>query len=55
MAELKTKVTDQSIEEFMESVDPKRKQEANELLLMMKAVTGEVQKIWKDVVGFGTY
>ena len=29
MAELKTKVTDQSIEEFMELVDPKRKQEAN--------------------------
>ena len=55
MAELKTKVTDQSIEEFMVLVDPKRKEEANELLVMMKSVTGEVPKIWKDVVGFGTY
>ena len=55
MAKLKTKVLEQTIEEYMELVEPKRKEEAEELLQIMKTITGEKPRIWKDVVGFGTF
>ena len=55
MAELKTKILDQTIEEYLGLIDPKRKEEAKELLQIMKTITREKPRIWKDVVGFGTY
>lgn len=57
MAELKTKPSRQSVSAFLKSVDnEQRRKDSQELLKMMKQVTGKAPKMWGDsIVGFGTY
>ncbi|QCK16795.1 DUF1801 domain-containing protein [Mangrovivirga cuniculi] len=57
MAELKTKPTNQSIEEFIDSIDHnKRKEDSKVLLEIMKEQTGLEPKIWgENIIGFGEY
>lgn len=57
MAELKTKPTDASVEEFLNRVEPPTKrQDAFTILDLMKEVTGEEAQMWgASIVGFGRY
>ena len=57
MAEIKTKPTKQSVSVFLRSVENgQRRKDSQELLIMMKAITGKVPRMWWDsIVGFGTY
>ena len=57
MADIKTKPTKQSVSVFPRSVEnEQRRKDSQELLIMMKAVTGKVPRMWGDsIVGFGTY
>ncbi len=55
MAENKTQKTDSSVEGFINSVDHEGKRnDAFEILEMVKTVTGETPKMWgKAIIGFG--
>ena len=55
MAELKTKPSDTSVEEFLQSVPDERKREDSRVLLeMMQAATGAAPRLWgSSTVGFG--
>lgn len=55
--ELKTSPNDESVEQFLASVeDGRRKTECMELLELMKEITGEQPKMWgTGIVGFGSY
>jgi len=57
MAELKTKLNDNSVEDFLNTVeDEQKRKDSFELLKMMGEISGEPAKMWgKDIVGFGTY
>ena len=57
MAELKTKVTDASVEDFLNSVgDETKRKDGFVLLKMFTKVTGEKAKMWgPSIVGFGKY
>jgi hypothetical protein len=57
MAELKTKQNRASVSAFLKSVEnDQRRKDSQELLAMMKAVTGKAPKMWGDsIVGFGAY
>ena len=57
MAELKTKLNDGSVEDFLNTVEDKQKRaDSFALLKMMGEISGEPAKMWgKDIVGFGTY
>ena len=57
MAELKTKLNDKSVEDFLNTVeDEQKRKDSFELLKMMGEISGEPAKMWgKDIVGFGTY
>ncbi len=57
MAEIKTKVTDASVEDFINSVEnERRRKDGFELLEMYKRVTGLEPKMWgPSMVGFGVY
>lgn len=57
MAELKTKVTDASVEDFINSVENKtRRQDGFELLKIFMRVTKLEPKMWgSSIVGFGVY
>ena len=57
MAEIKTKVTDASVEDFIGSVEnERRRQDGFTLLEMYKRVTGLEPKMWgPGIVGFGVY
>ena len=57
MAELKTKPTDQSVEDFLNKVAPEQKRlDSFEILGMMKKITGEKPVMWgESIVGFGSY
>jgi hypothetical protein len=57
MAELKTKETKASVEKFLKSVEnPKRREDAQAVLKLMKSVTRKEPKMWgPSIVGFGTY
>lgn len=57
MAELKTKVTDESVARFLDSIeDNKRQQDACRVLTIMKELTKAEPKMWgPSIVGFGTY
>jgi hypothetical protein len=57
MAELKTKVTGASVDDFLEKVVPEqKKQDSWELLRIFKEITGEPAKMWgSSMVGFGEY
>ena len=56
-AEVKTKVNDASVTEFLNSVaDEQRRSHCFEILKMMKQVTKEEPKMWgSSIVGFGSY
>lgn len=52
----KTKVTDQSVDKFLETVSEKRRYEAYKLIEMMRHVSGEKPKMWgSSMIGFGKY
>ncbi len=55
--ELKTKITDASVTEFLDKVEPEQKRlDAYEILDIMKEVTGEEPKMWgPSIIGFGQY
>lgn len=57
MAELKTKENDASVSDFLATVDDERKrQDCDELIAIMTAVTGHEPKMWgNSIVGFGRY
>ncbi len=57
MAELKTKLTDASVDEFINRIpDEQRRVDCRLVLELMKQVTGAEPKMWGDsIVGFGTY
>lgn len=57
MAELKTKKTDASVDDFLNSVvDEQKRKDCFEILKMMKQVTKEVPKMWgSSIIGFGSY
>lgn len=57
MAELKTKVNDQSVTAFLEAnPDEKRRKDCFTILEMMEKATGAEPKMWGDsIVGFGSY
>ena len=57
MAELKTKLNDSSVEEFLNAVEDEQKRtDSFELLKMMEEISGEPAKMWgTNIVGFGTY
>jgi hypothetical protein len=57
MAELKTKPTDQSVEEFLNGVaDEQKRRDCHTLVKMMSQATGAEPRMWGDsIVGFGAY
>ena len=57
MAELKTKQTDQSVEDFLDCIPDDKKREASYTILkLMKNATGKEPKMWGDsIIGFGSY
>ena len=57
MAELKTKLNDASVEDFLNKVeDDQKRKDSFEILKMMKQVTKEEPKMWgASIVGFGSY
>lgn len=57
MAALKTQQTNQSVSEFLDSVDDKKKRaECRVVAKMMREATGKRAKMWgTSIVGFGSY
>ena len=57
MYEQKTKETDHSVIEFIESVEhPKKREDAYQLLDLFTETTGYEAKMWgPSIIGFGTY
>ncbi|MEP1033720.1 DUF1801 domain-containing protein [Ekhidna sp.] len=57
MAELKTQPNDQSVEAFIESIEPEwKRDDARELLKLLGNISGEKAVMWGDsIVGFGNY
>jgi hypothetical protein len=57
MAELKTKPSEASVEDFLNGVaDEQKREDCFSLLGMMKEVTGLEPQMWGDsIIGFGTY
>jgi hypothetical protein len=57
MAELKTKATDESVEEFLDGIsDPKRRAQCLTLVEIMRNATGSGPRMWGPaIVGFGKY
>ena len=57
MAENKTKETESSVEEFINTVeDQKKRQDSFELLKLFQEVSGFEPKMWWDsIIGFGSY
>ena len=56
MAELKTKPTEVSVDDFFDAVpDPQRREDAKKVRAMMERVSGEPARMWgPSIVGFGT-
>ncbi len=57
MAELKTKLSDASVEDFLDGIaDERKRHDSYTILAMMQEVTGVEAKMWGDsIVGFGSY
>ena len=57
MAEIKTKVNDASVEEFLSKVeDEQKRQDCFEIVKLMKQVTKKEPKMWGPaIIGFGSY
>lgn len=52
----KTKVTDQSVDDFLATLSENRHRESHEIIDMMKRVSGESPKMWgPSMIGFGKY
>ena len=53
-AEIKTKETDASVEDFLNGVDELQRADAKKIVNMMKRITGEKPKMWgSSIIGFG--
>jgi hypothetical protein len=57
MAELKTKVHEASVDEFLDKVaDPQKREDAKQLRTMLERVSGHPAKMWgPSIIGFGAY
>lgn len=57
MAEPKTKATNKSVEDFLNTIEPEQKRQDSFVLLeLFKKVTGEKPVMWgESMVGFGVY
>lgn len=57
MAEMKTKPTSESVEDFLNKIsDEERRADCFQVLKIMEEVTGETPKMWgPSIVGFGSY
>ena len=57
MAEMKTRVNDASVEEFLNSVeDEQKRRDSFEIVKIMKQVTKKEPKMWGPaIIGFGSY
>jgi len=57
MAEIKTKLTTQKVEDFLNTIEPEdKKLDGFKLLELMEKITGEKGRMWgKSIVGFGKY
>src|SRR2546423_3396911 len=57
MAELKTKLNDQSVDHYLTSIsDQKKRQDCVTILELMKQVTETEPKMWgSSIIGFGSY
>ncbi len=57
MAELKTKQTKRSVEEFLNKIpDAGRREDCFTIAKLMKDITGSEPKMWgRSIVGFGSY
>jgi Domain of unknown function (DU1801) len=57
MAELKTKVNEASVEEFLSNIpDEKKRKDAFEVLELMQTIMKQPPKMWgTNIVGFGSY
>ena len=57
MAEIKTKVNEASVEEFLSTVqDEQKRRDCFEIVKMMKQVTKKEPKMWGSaIIGFGSY
>jgi hypothetical protein len=57
MAELKTKLNDGSVKDFLNAVeDEQKRKDSFKLLKMIEEISGEPAKMWgPTIVGFGTY
>lgn len=57
MAELKTKVTDASVVEFLNAIkEDRRRQDCFTILELMRKATGSEPKMWgSSIIGFGNY
>jgi len=57
MAELKTKATNESVEEFLNSIpDAERRQDCFAIAKLMEEVTGHKPRMWgPSIVGFGSF
>ena len=57
MADIKTKVNDASVEEFLSRVqDEQKRKDCFEIVKIMKQVTKKEPKMWGPaIIGFGSY
>ena len=57
MAELKTKINDGDVKDFLNSVENEEKRkDCFTILNLMKTITGEEAKMWgTSIIGFGSY
>ena len=57
MAEIKTKATEVSVDEFIEAVpNPQRREDAKKARALFERLTGEPAKMWgPTIIGFGSY
>ena len=57
MAEIKTKATEVSVDDFIEAVPvPQRREDAKTIRAMLERLTGEPAKMWgPTIIGFGSY
>ncbi|MEW6241105.1 MAG: DUF1801 domain-containing protein [Chloroflexota bacterium] len=56
MAELKTKLNDASVDDFLAAYPEETRKDCHEILKMMKSATRAEPKMWgSSIVGFGSY
>ena len=57
MAEIKTKTTEVSVDDFIEAIDnPQRREDAKKVRALFERLTGEPAKMWgPTIIGFGSY